>query len=1025
MTCACDGTSCDCSACDACAGTEPETPETITNRPALGQISYRTGRYATFLASMLAGLSSSDPTLAPLGALRTRDPSDFSIALLDSWATVLDILTFYSERLANEAFLRTAVDRRSVTDLAALVGYVPSPGVAASATLAFTLATAPGSPASVLIPAGTRVQSVPGPGQTAQVFETSADLTALAAWNALPAQTTEPWSLCGTEQSTWIAGTSNNISVGDALLFVYAPGGVPSVTSGLVEFHYVTAVSTDPVAKATQLTWDAPLSTTEFASGASMYVFRKKAALFGANAPSPQTLTGPYVWELKGWPGSQPAQGILGPLPSDPGPAGWNYQYDGGAQVNLDAIYPGLTPPAADGGPQWLVLTGPTVGDIVPLDPPNASEVVTTVVTIDSATDMNPGLYALASRVTVPTVDNPQVLLGGAPPRDPVTGAVDPITGPVDDFLGLYIGLTPRVTAYVQSAQLTGAALPLTDWTSVDGLYPTVLLLTVTRLVPLERPPSVAARVGPVLPIPVRWEPTGVPAHPPGKLAPVAGSAVAVLGGQQVPAGQPAAISGKRLRLQVAASPPGGTPGPTATFTPAGSSGASNAAGQVFLIDVFPPTIDAAGNTTWSVITVSGVAGALAVPVGSALTYLPADNADPLASEAVIVQGAIPKAGLTTLALAMPLARIYDPSTVTVNANAVLATNGETVQEILGSGDATNPGLSFTLKQAPLTYLTAPVSSGAQSTLQVWVNNLRWQEAPNLLTAGTADRVYTTSVNAAGNTVVQFGDGTNGERTPTGQANIRAVYRKGIGSAGMVATGQVSQPLDRPQGLSGVTNPSAATGAADPATADEIREIAPLPTLTISRVVSLEDYQNYALAFAGIAMALATWTWFGDLRGVFLTIAGANGATLASDDPIVSSLTTALRQYSDPNVPLTIVPDRPVLFTFAASVAVDTTTYDPSAVLTQAWQDVSAAFAFGQRSLGQGVAASEIIEVIQGVPGVLAVQLTGLQRSGQPATAGSVLQASGPQPPTATQPALGAELLLLDPATQGQIGGWS
>jgi hypothetical protein len=956
------------------------TQETITNPPALGQVSYRTGRHATFLASMLAALSSADPALAPLGALRTRDPADFSIALLDSWATVLDILTFYSERLANEAFLRTAVEQRSVTDLAALVGYVPSPGVAASATLAFTLATAPGSPAAALIPAGTRVQSVPGPGQTAQVFETSADLTALAAWNSLPAQTTVPWSLSGTEQSTLITGTSNNIGVGDALLFVAAPGGVPSQASGPVEFHYVTAVSTDPVARTTKVTWDVPLSTAQFADGASMYVFRKKAALYGANAPSPATLSGPYIWQVPGWPGSPPGDGPAGP----PGPQ-WNYQYGGGGQVYLDAIYPGLTP-AAGGGPQWLVLTGPEVFGIV----------VTTVFTIDSARDLNPGLYALAYRVTVPVVGQPQVLFDGAPPQDPVTVTVD-------DILSGYIGLTPQVTAYVQSAQLTGAALPLTDWTSVEQLYP----------------PTVIHFGRFQIDIPL------MPGHAQGALAPVAGSAVRVAGGQQVPAGQPAGLSGKRMRLQVAA-PPAGMAG--ATFTPAGSSGESDAAnGQVFLIDGYPPVIGAVGDAIWPVITLSGVAGTLRIPAASSVasSFLPAGQDDPLTSEAVLIQAAAPDGDVTMLTLAAPLARIYDRSTVTVNANAVLATNGETVQEILGSGDATNPALSFTLKQAPLTYLTAAVSSGTASTLQVWVNNLRWQEAPNLLTAGAADRVYTTSVNAAGNTVVRFGDGTHGERPPSGQANIRAVYRKGIGLAGMAAAGQLSQPLDRPQGLSGVTNPGPATGAADPATADQIRRVAPLPTLTIGRVVSLADYQDYALGFAGIAMALATWTWSGDLRGVFLTVAGPNGTTLASDDPIVSSLGTALRQYGDPHVPLAILSGRPVLFTFTASVTVDTTAYDPAAVLAQAWQDTSAAFAFGRRSLGQGVAASEIIEVIQGVPGVLAVRLTGLRRSGQPATAGSVLRASGPQPPTATQPALGAEFLLLDPATQGQIGSAS
>ena len=77
----------------------------------------------------------------------------------------------------------------------------------------------------------------------------------------------------------------------------------------------------------------------------------------------------------------------------------------------------------------------------------------------------------------------------------------------------------------------------------------------------------------------------------------------------------------------------------------------------------------------------------------------------------------------------------------------------------------------------------------------------------------------------------------------------------------------------------------------------------------------------------------------------------------------------------------------------------------PSAVQLQweGWQVVGSASTTQVNPLGQ----------------LAAVQLTGLSRSGQPGTTGSVLRASGPVPP------LGAELLILDPATQGQIGAWS
>ena len=78
---------------------------------------------------MLARLSSADyPALAPL---TTRSDDDFTIGLLDATAVVLDILTFYQERLANESYLRTATQLDSLTQLSQLIGYQPGPGVSA------------------------------------------------------------------------------------------------------------------------------------------------------------------------------------------------------------------------------------------------------------------------------------------------------------------------------------------------------------------------------------------------------------------------------------------------------------------------------------------------------------------------------------------------------------------------------------------------------------------------------------------------------------------------------------------------------------------------------------------------------------------------------------------------------------------------------------------------------------------------------------------------------------------------------
>jgi hypothetical protein len=213
--------------CGCCEGVEEITPVSNTNRPGLSALVYRVGTHATFLETMLARLASfsfESPSAAetyparPLMGLATREASDAAIAFLDAWALVADVLTFYQERIANEGFLRTATERRSVLELARLLGYQPRPGVAASVYLAYTLD--PGS--EVVVPQGTRSQSVPGPEELPQAFETAEDLKASALWNTLQPRLTRPQST--REQGLipgrplYLKGTATNLKPNDPLL---------------------------------------------------------------------------------------------------------------------------------------------------------------------------------------------------------------------------------------------------------------------------------------------------------------------------------------------------------------------------------------------------------------------------------------------------------------------------------------------------------------------------------------------------------------------------------------------------------------------------------------------------------------------------------------------------------------------------------------------------------------------------------------------------------------------------------------
>src|SRR5262249_17516164 len=160
-----------------CEGlTQPAPPH---NDPGLAALAYRVDAQPGFYSRMLQSLplpssdANDEKAPRPLTRLLTRASDDPTVAFLDAAACVADVLTFYQERIANEGFLRTATERRSVLELARAIGYELKPGVAASTYLAFTVEDAPGSPGVCTLAQGTPLQSVPPQGKLPQVFETS------------------------------------------------------------------------------------------------------------------------------------------------------------------------------------------------------------------------------------------------------------------------------------------------------------------------------------------------------------------------------------------------------------------------------------------------------------------------------------------------------------------------------------------------------------------------------------------------------------------------------------------------------------------------------------------------------------------------------------------------------------------------------------------------------------------------------------------------------------------------------------
>lgn len=910
--------------CGCCDGLTVQTPAAVSNRPGLSAIAYRVGTHAQFKASMLTRLSAAK--LAELSKLKTRDDDDFTIALLDAWALVSDILTFYQERIANESYLRTATERASIIHLARLIGYELRPGVAASTWLAFTFESGAGAPASVPLLTGLKVQSVPGPGQKPQTFETVETIEARPEWNALKPQLTELRYPAFGDTHAYLAGVTTNLKPGDPLLILGAEREA-SKTNENWDIRRVSAVEPDATNKRTLVRWDEPLGSRlphvePAQKGPKVFALRVRASLFGFNAPRWKSL--PVALRV----------GEAAPAndPSPPNPAFYVGAYAGREDnwaeklldktttaINLDAVYEQVIRGS------WIVLVRPAETGMKEKNTPAYAEVYhVTGVSQETKADFN--ISAKTTRLDI-SGEN------------------------IEKF-------SPRLTTvYAQSEELQLDETPIDD--------------------PLQGKEIALDHVV-----------------------------------KDLQQGRTLIVTGKRARAVI-----GATRSKLFLTTADSSQKVLLAAGESLRVMSFSSDPTKKGvPTQLRLLDKTGLEGSVTAPQEK-VTFMPAMADDPFVSEVVQLDEAdlSDDQNRTILKLADSLENIYDRTTVTIAANVAFSTHGETVKdEVLGSADAGKPYQSFTLKQAPLTFTPAGTASGGQSTLEVRVNDLKWTEVETLFGHGPRERIYITEIDDDARTTVQFGDGITGARPPMGSENVTATYRKGIGLEGLVDAGQLSLLMTRPLGAKSVTNPKASEGAQDPQKIEDARENSPITVLTLDRVVSLHDYEDFARAFSGIAKSLATWSWTGHSRGVFLTVAGIDGASVDDGSVLQTDLIAALQKAGDTFVPIVVRGYSGVPFKVGAGIKVDPA-YLSDHVIAAIEKALRASFSFHARAFGQPVTLSEVISVMQNVPGVVAVDIHYLHRSSDAQTRETFLPSFAPPPGTAAN-GQAAELLTLDPA---------
>ena len=115
----------------------------------------------------------------------------------------------------------------------------------------------------------------------------------------------------------------------------------------------------------------------------------------------------------------------------------------------------------------------------------------------------------------------------------------------------------------------------------------------------------------------------------------------------------------------------------------------------------------------------------------------------------------------------------------------------------------------------------------------------------------------------------------------------------------------------------------------------------------------------------------------GETQLIYVTVAFSNGNAPPSNDPTLDDLAAAMDDTRDPSVHVLIGGYEEIYFRVSAALRVDSR-YEFERVQDAASMALQEAFAFEKRDFGQPLAAAEVITVLQGVEGVIAVDLNQL-----------------------------------------------
>jgi hypothetical protein len=342
-------------------------------------------------------------------------------------------------------------------------------------------------------------------------------------------------------------------------------------------------------------------------------------------------------------------------------------------------------------------------------------------------------------------------------------------------------------------------------------------------------------------------------------------------------------------------------------------------------------------------------------------------------------------AGQTKVALANQLRNAYASGTQIIG-NGILATHGQSrIQNSIGTG---LPNQTVDLEYAPLTY-TSDATGDPVSSLRVVVNGLEWNQIEDFIDSVPADPQYRLTQDNAGFVTIHFGTGETGANPDPG-APIQISFRNGIGEAGFIAAGALTDFDDPDRLITTIHNPLASYGGADPQNLDNARLLGPRAIYQQNRAVTPNDYQNILLQGVqfgtGVVSPLranARFAWTGSWTTVFVSVEMPDRLPLTSKPGLQSAFESALASKKMTGYDVQ-VEDAHYVALYIALVAHLKPQYFARQI-RQSLSDVlgpSGFFAAANFTFGQAVHLSDLYTAALGVEGIQYLSVTRFKRLG-------------------------------------------